>query len=88
MDVAFDEAGNDEDVAEVDGLVCGGTLIDGRDRGDAAVGDGDVMAGSAVEARVQEDRVEGHPVAPLVDCDDHRASCGRGARRGKSVSQA
>ena len=76
MNVAFDEAGNDEDVAEVDGLVCGGRLIDGRDRGDAAVRDGDVMPGSAVEARVQEDRVEGHPVAPLVDCDDHRASCG------------
>ena len=76
MDVAFDEAGNDEGVAEVDGLVRGGRLIDGRDRGDAAVRDGDVMPGSAVEARVQEDRVEGHPVPPLVDCDDHRASCG------------
>ena len=66
MDVAFDEAGNDEGVAEIDRLSTAGGRVSRQDRGDAAVLDRDVMACAAVEAGVQEDLVEGHPVAPLV----------------------
>lgn len=67
MDVAFDEAGNDKSVAEVDRLGTARGLASGHDRGDTAVLDRDVMSRPAVEARVEEYLVEGHPVAPLVD---------------------
>lgn len=65
--MAFDETGNDEGIAEVDrfGGVCG--RISRRDGCDAAVPDRNVMSRPAIEACVQEDCVEGHSVAPVVE---------------------